>query len=217
MVKRSGYPNFKAKHFSKKSYSSNFVNDNIKVIGQSVKLPKLGKVSAVIHRRVKGDITRITISKSPTGKYYISINVKNVIKPTLKPIENQVGIDLGLTDFVITSNGEKFSNPKFLKKSLEKLKYEQRALSRKKRFSQNWHKQKKKIAKLHEKIKHQRQDYLHKVSIELIRNNQIIAVESLKVKNMIKNPKLAQSIFDMSRVILSLFLCIKLRCMVEQL
>ena len=106
--KEASYPNFKAKHFSKKSYTSNFVNNNIQIFGNAVKLPKLGKVSAVVHRKVLGDITRVTVSKSPTGKYYVSINVKNVKQPVLDPIENQVGIDLGLTDFVITSDGNKY-------------------------------------------------------------------------------------------------------------
>jgi putative transposase len=146
----------------------------------------------------KGIIKSATISKTPTGKYYVSILTENDHFKTLKPSDNQVDLDLGLKHFLIDSNGEKIENPKFLRKTLKKLRYEQRSLSRKKRFSKNWYKQKRKVSKLHEKIANQRLDFLHKLSKRLIENNDLIVVETLKVKNMLKNKKLSKSISDVS-------------------
>jgi len=196
--KQNKFPCFKAKHSSRKSYRSVNNNNSIRLAKNKIRLPKLGFIKARIHRKVKGTIQSATISQTPTGKYYVSVLTKNVQFKSLEPNENQVGLDLGLNHFLISSTGKKIANPKFLKNPLEKLAFEQRALSRKKRFSKNWHKQKEKISKLHEKIKNQRKDFLHKLSRSLIENNDLIVVETLKVANMLKNNKLSQAISDVS-------------------
>lgn len=112
--------------------------------------------------------------------------------------DDEIGIDLGIKDFAILSNGEKIKNHKYLNKSLKKLAREQKKLSKKQKFSNNWCKQKQKVAKLHEKIKNQRQDFLHKLSKRIINENQVIILEDLAVKNMMKNKKLAKNIADVS-------------------
>jgi len=186
--KKVGFPKFKSKKDNKKSYTVNYVNNNIEVKKNSIKLPKLKWIHAKVHRFVKGRLISATISKSPTNKYYVSIITKCEIEPTTKK-EGNVGIDLGLSYFAIFSNGEKIDNPKYLKNTLDKLVKEQRKLSKKQKFSNNWYKQKYKVSKLHEKVKNQRQDFLHKLSKRIVDENQVIILEDLSVKNMMKNKK----------------------------
>ena len=147
-----------------------------------------------LHRPTKGTIKSATISVTPTGKYFVSIlyDTKEEI-PTKAPIEENttIGIDLGIKDFAITSGGEVFENPKYLRKAQSKLKYVQRKYSKYK-----GKRTKKKLAKLHEDVVNKRKDFLHKVSTKLIRENQTIAIETLAVKNMVKNHNLAQAISD---------------------
>ena len=163
-----------------------------------IKLPKLKTLVRIkLHRQIPKDgiIKSATISKNPSNKYYISILVKQEIKQLSKS-EFAVGIDLGLTDFAITSDGIKYPNPRYLKKSLNKLAKEQRRLSRKKSGSINRNKQRIKITRLHEKISNQRKDFLHKLSSELINENQVICLEDLQVKEIQQNKGLSQSVSD---------------------
>lgn len=195
--KNIGFPKFKSRKKSKKSYTINYVNNNIEVKNKKIKLPKLKWVSARVHRFVEGRIISATISKSPTNKYYVSIITELEIEP-LDRKEAIIGIDLGISHFATFSNGEKIKNHKYLKNKLEKLAKEQRKLSRKEKFSSNWYKQKMKVSKIHEKIKNERQDFLQKLSKRITDENQIIILEDLGVKNMMKNKKLSRDISDVS-------------------
>lgn len=195
--KSIGFPKFKSKKNPRKSYTVNYVNKNIRIKKNSIKLPKLKWVKAKVHRFVEGRIINATVSKSPTNKYYVSIITECEIEPE-KKANKSIGIDLGLSHFAIFSNGEKIENPKHLKNTLDKLAKEQRKLSRKQKFSKNFYKQKHKISKLHEKVKNQRQDFLHKLSKRIVDENQIIILEDLSVKNMMKNKKLSRDIADAS-------------------
>ena len=194
----SGFPKFKSKKNHKKSYRTSCVNNNIRFQNNHIKLPKLGWIKTRDKQIPQGRILNATISQEPSGKYYVSLCCTNVEIKHLSQTNNQVGIDLGIKDFVITSDGVKYPNPKFLQQSLNKLAKLQRELSRKTRGGSNWNKARIKVARLQEKIKHQRQDYLRKLSTELIRENDIICIEDLQVKNMVLNHKLARSISDVS-------------------
>lgn len=198
--KSVGFPKFKSKKTNKFSYTTNNQNGTIYIIDKYIKLPKLKTLVRIKqHRQIpeNGKIKSATISKNPSGKYYISILVEQEIKELTKN-EFIVGVDLGLTDFAITSDGIKYSNPRYLRKSLNKLAKEQKKLSRKKNGSKNRNKQRMKVAKLHEKIANQRKDFLHKLSFELINENQVICLEDLQVKEIQQNKYLAQSVSDVS-------------------
>ena len=194
------YPKFKCKHDSHKSYKTNFVNDNIRVDMdlRRIKLPKLKWVKFRGIRNLQGKIRSAVISQTSSGKYYCSILVEQV---SLKPFPitlNNVGIDLGIKDFVITSDGQKFENPKFLAKSEMKIVKLQRQLSRKSKGSNNRNKARVRLAKAWEKLTNQRKDFLQKLSTELIRKYDIICLEDLNVAGMVKNHNLAKSISDCS-------------------
>jgi putative transposase len=192
---KKGFPKFK----SKKSRQSFQIPQRVKVDFKALKiiLPKIGAVRAKLYRRFEGKIKTVTISKTPSGKYFASVLVETDEKPLPKPeikYENAIGLDLGLTHFAILSNGEKIENPKHLQKSLKRLKFLQRRLSRKKAGSKRRDKARIRVAKLYERITNQRNDFLHKLSIRLIRENQTIALENLNVAGMMQNHRLAQSI-----------------------
>lgn len=193
-----GFPKFKSKKTHRFSYKTKSVNNNIQFLNNHIKLPKLGWVKTRDKQVPQGRILNATISQEPSGKYYCSICCTDVEIQPLPQTNNQVGIDLGIKDFAITSDGVKYNNPKYLQQSLDKLAKLQRSLSRKTRGGSNWNKARIKVARLQDKIKHQRQDYLHKLSTELIRENDIICIEDLQVKNMVQNHKLARSISDVS-------------------
>ena len=195
--KHAGFPKFKSKKDTKKSYTTTFTNNNIEVSFENnrVKLPRLKWVKAKISREFVGQIKFVTVSQNPSGRYFISILVDCEIGP-LEPVDNKIGIDLGIKDLVITSNGEKFQNPKVLQKYQDKLAKEQRKLSKKKLRSKNRDKQRIKVAKVYEKIANVRNDNLHKISHKLINENQVIVSENLQVSNMVKNHNLAKSISD---------------------
>ena len=146
------------------------------------------------HRDFDGLIKSVTVSKVPSGNYYVSVLVEREEKEKLLITDNKIGIDLGLKEFAITSDGEMIENPKFLRKSEDKLRKLQKDLSRCKNGSNNRNKARVKVAKQHEKISNQRKDFLNKLSKRLIDENQVVALETLKVKNMMKNHKLAKSI-----------------------
>ena len=195
----TGYPKFKSKHDNHKSYTTNFTNGNIAVDFDrgKIKLPKLKEVKAKIHRNFSGHIKSATISQLPSGKYYVSVLVETEHKPLAKS-NGQIGLDLGIKDLCITSDGKKYENPKPLKKYEKKLIKLQRQLAHKTKGSKNYNKKRIQIARCHEKITNTRKDYLHKVSIEIINENQVIVSENLQIKNMVKNHKLAKSISDVS-------------------
>jgi len=197
--KSVGFPKFKSKKNNYYSYTTNNQKNTIDIVdGKYIKLPKLKTLIRIKqHRQIPkdGKIKSATISKNPSGKYYISILVEQEIKELPKN-EFAIGIDLGLTDFAITSDGVKYSNPRYLRKSLNKLAKEQRKLSRKKKGSKNRNKQRIKVAKLYEKIANQRKDFLHKLSSELINENQVICLEDLQVKEIQQNKYLSQSVSD---------------------
>ncbi len=149
-----------------------------------------------ISKEVRGRILSATISQNPSGKYFVSICCTDVDIEPLPKTEESVGIDLGIKSYAIASNGVEFSNPKYLAKSEEKLARAQRELSRKTKGSKNWEKARIKVARLHERIANQRLDMQHKLSTRLVRENDIICIEDLAPKNMVKNHHLAKSVSD---------------------
>lgn len=186
--------------FKKKSNSGSFnIPQNVRIVDNKLIIPKFTKkngIDIILHRPFKGEIRQATISRTPTDKYFVSILCEtgeaNKVKPKIKE-ESTIGIDLGIKDFLITSDGEVINNPKYLRKAQSKLKYIQS------KYSKNKGKRtKQKLVKLHEKVANKRKDFLHKISAKLISENQTISLENLAVSNMIKNHNLAQSISDVS-------------------
>jgi putative transposase len=195
---KKGFPKFKSKKNPVQSFHipQHYVVDFEE---GNVKLPKIGKVKTSLSREFEGIPKTATVSRTSTGKYYISILVEDGNElPEKEPFteDSTIGVDVGIKDFAIMSNGEKVDNPKYLRNSLQKLIILSRKFSRKQKGSNNWKKAKLKLSKLHEKITNQRNDFQHKLSKKLVCENQAIALETLKVCNMVKNSKLAQSISD---------------------
>ena len=195
---KSGFPKFKSKKTNRFSYKTKYTNGNIEYLRKHIKLPKIGMVKIRDKQIPQGRILNATISKEPSGKYYVSLCCTDVEIANLENANNNIGLDLGIKEFCIISNGETIENPKCLKKSVNKLAKLQRELSRKSKGSSNRNKARLKVARLQERISNQRKDFLQKLSTKLIRENDIICIENLQVKNMIKNKKLAQSISDVS-------------------
>lgn len=190
-----GFPKFKSKHDNRQSYKS---KGNIKVFDKAVKLPKLGLVRCAVSKRVSGRILSATVSQNPSGKYFVSLCCTDV---DIQPMESTgavVGVDLGIKDLAITSDGKKYANNNFLRKSEKQLKHLERSLSRKTKGSNNHNKVRIKVAKLHERIANQRNDNMHKITTELVRNYDVICIEDLNVKGMVKNHRLAKSVTDAS-------------------
>lgn len=195
---KPGFPKFKKK-CSKQSYKTTNPNKlPLPVKANKVRLPKIGWIKFKQDREITGRWLSMTISRNPSGRYFISINCMGVPHEEYETIGAMIGIDLGLKDFAITSDGEKFENPKFLRKSEQRLKMLQRRLSKKQKVSKNYEKARIKLAKQHEKIANQRTDFLQKLSTNLVKNHDLIALESLKVKSMVRNHNLAKSISDAS-------------------
>ena len=193
-----GYPKFKSKKDSRKSYRTNYTNNNIEFLDKWIKVPKLGKLKIRDKMKPHGRILNATITQAPSGKYYISLCCTDIEAEKLERTDKNVGIDLGIKNFAITSDGTVIENPKYLQKSLNKLAILQRRLSRKPSGSSNRNKARIKVARLFEKIPNQRKDFLQKLSTMLIKEYDIICLEDLQVKNMIKNHKLARNISDVS-------------------
>ena len=205
--KQKQHPKFKKKG-SKESFTSQNCNNSIYLIDDKhIKLPKLGSIKFANSRKLQGKIISATVSKRPSGKYFVSILCECEVEE-LSKTNSTVGIDLGLTDFLIMSDGTKIDNPHFNRKLKRKIAREQRKLSRRallakqrdKKLSDcsNYQKQKIKVAKLHEKVMNQRLDFEHKLSTEIIKNHDVIGVENLNVKCLLKNHHLAYSISDVS-------------------
>jgi putative transposase len=188
---------YKSKKNPKNSYRTVNSHNCIEVKDNKIKLPKLGYVPFNKSKEILGKIKSVTISKNILNNYYISILCEVDIRH--KPInDNQIGIDLGLKDYLTDSNNNKISNPKYLYQLQKKLAKEQKILSKKNKNSNRYQKQRKKVFKIHEKIKNCRNDFLQKLSTKIINENQVIVLEDLNVSGMMKNHCLAKSISDVS-------------------
>lgn len=189
--KRADFPTFKKKHGKQ---SCRFPQ-GFKVEGKKIFVPKIGWIKIVLHRPIEGVMKNLTVSRTKSGKYFASIQVEQETpEPTYKG--GQIGLDLGLKDFAVTSDGQRFPAPKYFRKSEKRLARLQRRLSRCQKGSKGKEKARLKVALQHEKIANQRQDFLHKLSHQLVEENQLIAIEDLNVKGMVKNHSLAKSISD---------------------
>ena len=205
--KQNRRPQFKSKKNPVQSYTTKNVNKSITIIENIIKLPKLGQVKFAKSRELNGRILNATIRKNPSGKFFVSILCEEEV-PELPKTGLEIGIDLGITDFAILSNGQKIDNNRFTSKMEKTLKREQRKLSRRALNAKkagkelleakNYQKQKKKVARLHEKVINQRVDFLNKLSTEIVKNHDIICIEDLSTKGMLKNHKLAKNISDVS-------------------
>ena len=198
-VKPYGYPKFKKKKGYRKSYKSKCVDNIIRIVDcNHIRLPKLGSVKCAISKEVHGRILSATVSQNPSGKYFVSLCCTDVgISPLLKT-DAVVGVDLGIKDLAITSDGIKYANNKYTYKAEKQLRRLQQSLSRKTSGSNNRNKARIKVARLQEKVANQRKDNLHKLTTELVRNYDIICIEDLNTRRMVKNHKLAKSIADAS-------------------
>lgn len=205
--KQNRRPQFKSKKNPVQSYTTKNVNKSITIIENIIKLPKLGQVKFAKSRELNGRILNATIRKNPSGKFFVSILCEEEV-PELPKTGLEIGIDLGITDFAILSNGQKIDNNRFTSKMEKTLKREQRKLSRRALLAKkagkelfearNYQKQKKKVARLHEKVINQRTDFLNKLSTEIVKNHDSICIEDLNTKGMLRNHKLAKSISDVS-------------------
>ncbi|MDE4908959.1 IS200/IS605 family element RNA-guided endonuclease TnpB [Methanogenium marinum] len=197
---KKGFPKFKSRKNPIQSFSVP-QGYNVNFDTHKIRLPKIGWVKTKLHRRYEGIEKTATVSVTSTGKFFISILIDDEQEqPATQHFDKDttIGVDVGIKDFAILSNGEKIDNPRNLKKSILRMKVLQRRLSRKQKGSNNRNKAKKTMAKLHEKIHNQRNDFQHKLSFRLVCENQAIALETLNVEGMLKNHKLAQHIADAS-------------------
>lgn len=195
--KQNKSPRFKSKKNPVQSYQTNYTNGNIDLVGNKIKLPKLGLVSFAKSKEVRGRILSATIRRNPSDKYFVSILAETEVQ-TLEKTGSSIGIDMGLKNFAILSTGEVFSNPKWFRKLEEKLAKAGRILSKRVNCSSNWNKQRIKVARIHEKITNARTDYLQKITTHIIKNHDVIGIEDLQVANMLKNQKLAKAISEVS-------------------
>ena len=201
---KSGFPRFKTRKYAKQAFH---IRQDTRLDQQECKLYirklKTSGIKVIIDRPLRGKIKNGTITKTPTGKYYVSLQVEtDDVLPELPLLDigRALGIDLGLTHFATLSNGTKIDNPRYLKHMLAKLRYEQHILSRKQKGSQRYEKQRIKVAKVYEKITNQRMDFLHKLTTRLVNDSQVdtFCLEDLNIAGMLKNHSLARSIADVS-------------------
>lgn len=199
------FPRFK----TKKHGGSFHIPQHCSIVDGRIFIPKFkGGIRITEHQKFQGKLKNMTISVTPSGKYYVSILSEIQYEP-LQKTNAVVGIDLGIKDLVITSDGKKYSSNKFIKKYSKKLKKAQQHLSKKIKGSNTWNRQRVKVARIHEKISNCRKDKLHKISTDLVRNHDVICCEDLNVKGMQRNHKLAQAIADASWGIFLVFLSYK--------
>lgn len=193
--KRAGFPNFKSKR-SKNSFTA---PQAAYIVGDRLFVPKFKEgIKCRVHREIKGKIGKVTITKTPSGKYFVSVCTEEDYVTPLEKTNKSIGVDLGLKDLLVTSEGEIFSNNRYTRKYERKLATAQRHLSRKKKGSRGFERQRLKVARIYEKISNSREDYLHKCSISLVKRYDTICIEDLNVKGMVKNHRLAKSISDAS-------------------
>lgn len=193
--KRTGFPKFKSRKSFKDSYKT---NSNLKFENNKIRIPKVGWIKTRGYKKISGRILSITISKTKSNEFFASICVTEFEPKQFEKTNQNIGIDLGLKEFAIFNTGKKIDNPKFFVKFQKKLAKMQRKLSKKVFESNNYFKYKVKVAAFQEKIKNQRLDFLHKLSIRLVKEYDIICIETLRVRNIMKNHKLAKSIQDVS-------------------
>lgn len=186
---KKGFPKFKSKHDNRQSYKA--INSvHVDLDNNRIKLPKIGWIKFGKNQRFEGKVNSVVVSKTPTDKYYISVLVDNGEElPAKKPIsyENAIGIDVGIKDFAVCSNGDVYENPKYLEKSTMLLKKLQKIFSKSKKGGNRRDKLRLRLARQYEKVTNQRNDYLHKVSTKIVRENQTIIIEDLNVKGMMQN------------------------------
>lgn len=197
--KNWGYPKFRRKHATKQSYRTVGLGKNlcdVVIDKHTIKLPKLGMIHAHINRMPQGRVTSATVWRKPSGKYFVALICDEPDMEYLPEVASVVGVDLGIKAFATDSNGISYENPKYLETSLKRLVREQRRLSKCTRGSARYTKQKRRVARIHEYIANQRNDHHQKLSTKMVKENQIIALETLKVKNMVKNHQLARHISD---------------------
>ncbi len=194
---QNDFPKYKSKRNDQSYTTNNQGSVKISDNNRYISLPKCSRIRIKKHRNFVGAIKSITVSKTCDEKYYISLLVETEIVP-LKETNKIIGLDLGIKDLIVDSNGKKYKNHKYLVKSLDRLAREQRKLSHMVKGSNNRNKQRIKIARIHKHINNQRNDNLHKLSYSIVHENQVICIEDLKVTNMTKNHKLARSINDAS-------------------
>lgn len=205
--KQNQSPRFKSKKNPVQSYTTKQTNHNIALTENKIKLPKLGWVKIKKSQEINGRILNATISRKPSGKYFVSILAEVEIQKHAKT-HSTIGLDVGLKDFAVLSNGMVYANPKHFRKMEAKLTKEQKVLSRRMRLAlnrkqplsecRNYQKQKRKVARIHESIANARTDYLHKISSEIVKNHDIIGIEDLQVSHMLKNRQLAKAISEAS-------------------
>jgi putative transposase len=192
-----GFPKFKKKYGCKQSYKTNFTNGNIQVIENRLKLPKLGWVKFHQSQSITGHVVNVTVTRTSSGKYIASILCETEIQKHPQVTQN-IGLDLGIKSYLVTSNGEVVDNPKYYRTQQGKLRKAHKKLSRSVNGSTNRVKAKIKLARIYERITNLRDDFLHKLSTRLIKENSIICIEDLRVANLVRNHKLALSISDAS-------------------
>jgi putative transposase len=197
---KKGFPRFKSKKDNHHSFECP-QNCKVSFANSTLQLPKIGKVKAVYSRTFEGTVKTVTVSKTATGEFFASILVETTdTLPAKGPLvqSEAVGIDVGLKDFATLSSGEVIKNPRFLKKSLKKLKRLSRQHSKKKKGSNNKNKSRIRLARQHEKVTNQRNDFLHKTSTAISKRYGVVCVENLNISGMMKNDRLARAIADVS-------------------
>lgn len=196
---KTGYPKFKSRKSGTQSYTAKYYNGAKVIRGNKLMIPKYGLIKCRVSRFPEGRVVNVTVERTSTGKYYAVLCCLDCPEPEMTMgKEIIIGIDAGLHDLMTRSDGVKVENPKHLRRSERRLKRAQRSLSRKKRGSNNYRKQRKRFAAIHEKVANQRSDYIHKATTEAVRESQAIAVEDLNVRGMEKNHHLAKSVIDAS-------------------
>jgi putative transposase len=193
-----GFPQFKSRKHSKLSYKTNNQKGSVRFDGNRLKLPKVGYIKIIEHRQHEGNIKSVVVSHERSGEYYASVLCEVKEPEKLPETDKHIGIDLGLHDFIVCSDGERVESLKHFRKSEEKLAKRQRAFAKTVKDSKNHEKLRIKVAKCHQKIKNQRKDFLHKLSTKLINENQVISLEDLSVKGMESNHCIAKSVADAS-------------------
>ena len=195
-----GYPKFKSKKSCRKSYTTNLVNGNILLGDGFIMLPKLGRVKIKQHRRIPDGYTlkAVTLSQTATGKYYASVLYE--YETNIKKVDPKIffGLDYSMKELFVSSEGRSAEYPGYYRQSLEKLRKEQRRVSRCQRGSRNRDKQRLKVAKLHEKVSNQRTDYLHKLSRQIVNAVDVVCIEDLNMKGMSKALNFGKSVCDNS-------------------
>jgi putative transposase len=202
-AKRGKYPRFKSKH-GRQSFQ---YPQRVKIDGTKIYLPKVGWVRCVVHREIVGTFKTVTVSRNACGQYHAAVLTEDgAAYPEISTEGKAIGVDVGLTHLAVTSDGSKFDNPRHLNKAAKNLKRKQKSLSRKVKGSNSRNKARQLVARAHERVACARKDHLHKLSRRIVNENQVIAVETLNVKGMMKLPTLSRAISDTGWSMLASFL-----------